>query len=174
MSVKKKTCLFSEGCEKSEVVNRDSSEKVKPGALHYEMTKSSGTQLRQNSAVDKKVSWAINLHFKCGQKPPNPRNCCMDSIISAAVRCVGATILCLFTPWTAIWKTTGITWKSLVPVECDGSYKWWCCCSPMCSLCAWLRLSLLQLPSPSTATVCLHSQYWVAAAFQVRGAGGRG
>lgn len=56
VSVKKKTCLFSEGCEKSEVVNRDSSEKVKPGALHYEMTKSSGTQLRQNSAVDKKVS----------------------------------------------------------------------------------------------------------------------
>lgn len=127
---------------KSEVVNRDSSEKVKPAALHYEMTKSSGTQLHQNSAVDKKVSWAISLLFKCGQKIPNPRNCCMGSIISAAVRYVDATVPCLFTPCTAIWKTTGIAWKSLVPVEYDGSYKWQCC--------AWLRLSL-------TIAITLHS-----------------
>lgn len=131
------------------------------------MTNSSGTQLQQNSAGDKKVSWAISLHFKCGQKPSNSINCCMGSIISAAVRYVGATTFCLFTPNTAAWKTTGIVWKSLVPVGLSGSYKWWCCCSPLCSLCTQLRLSLWQLPSPSTAMVCLHSQCWAAAAFEV-------
>lgn len=79
------------------------------------MTNSAGTQLHRYSAGDKEVSRAISLHFKCGQKAPNPRNRYTDAMISAAAGCVGATGFCLFTPYAAIWKTKSITWKTAAP-----------------------------------------------------------
>lgn len=69
----------------------------------------------QYLAGDKEVAWAISLHFKCGQKEPNPGNCYTGAMSSAAAGCVGATGFCLFTPYTAIWKTKSITWKTVAP-----------------------------------------------------------
>ena len=36
-------------------------------------------------------------------------------MVSAAAGCVGVTGFCLFIPYTAVWKTKSITWKTVAP-----------------------------------------------------------
>lgn len=113
LSLEKKYSSFSEGCENLKQSTGTVQRKWSLGILCYKMTNSAGTQLHRYSAGDKEVSRAISLHFKSGQKAPNPRNCYTGVVISAAAGCLGATGFCFFTPYTAIWMTKSITWKTV-------------------------------------------------------------
>lgn len=103
LSLEKKNSSFSEGCENLKQSTETVQMKQSLRALCYKMTNLAGTQLHQYSAGNKEVSWAKSPHFKCGQKAPNPRNCYMGAMISAADGC-----LCLFTLYTALWRTKSI------------------------------------------------------------------